>query len=245
MTTPNSFSGSAAATTLTNSPSINSSATSFTVNSTATWLETIGAHIGSNLGTSGNFVVTLDYGTASEEKVLCSSISTGNVINVATGGRGYDGTTATTHYFGATVVHTISTDVPYQANLGVTNAAAALTAANTVKSNIWQTALTGTGPFSATISGITGYANYLIMAFANAHMTGSTTNTVTKTLTVNGTAQDTFGLSMAGGTYQVISSQYGYAAGSSTSFAVSYSVSGTSLTLPTGNFGFLTVIGYN
>ena len=136
MTTPNSFSGSAQATTL-GGAITSTTQSSFTVVSMSSWLETVGSHVGQPLGTSGNFVVCIDYGTSSEERILCSSI-TGTTINVATVGgvlqRGYDGTTATTHSFGATVVHTISTDAPYQANLGVTNAATAQSAANAAQS---------------------------------------------------------------------------------------------------------------
>jgi len=126
MTTPNSFSGSAQATTLTGT-GIGASDSTFTVASVSTWKETIGSNIGSYLGTSGNFVVTIDYGTSSEEKVLCSGPITSTTINVVT--RGYDGATPGTgvpHSAGAVVVHTISTDVPYFANLGATVAAAAL-----------------------------------------------------------------------------------------------------------------------
>ena len=88
------------------------------------------------------------------------------------------------------VAHTISTDVPYQANLGVTNAAAAaaaaaaaqttansaLTAAAAAKPNAWASnkgsatgqALTNnypTGYYDSTHCasvGITGYTNYLV-----------------------------------------------------------------------------------
>lgn len=52
-------------------------------------------------GTSG-FIVVIDRGTASEEKILCSSNS-GTTVTVASSGRGYDGTTATTHNANATV----------------------------------------------------------------------------------------------------------------------------------------------
>jgi hypothetical protein len=168
MTTPNSFSGSAQATTLTGT-GIGASDTTFTVASVSTWKETIGSNIGSYLGASGNFVVTIDYGTSSEEKVLCSGPITSTTINVVT--RGYDGATPGTgvaHSAGAVVVHTISTDVPNQSNLGVTNAAAAQSTANTAVTNAataqstantaQTTALgtqlslpTGKNPFSGTV----------------------------------------------------------------------------------------------
>jgi len=178
MTAPNSFSGKAQTTVLATGIT-STTQTSFTLAASGTWLETVGSHVGSALGTSGNFVICVDYGTSSEERMLCSSVnvSTG-AIQVVT--RGYDGTTALTHSVGATVVHVISTDVPYQANLGVTNAAtalstantanttantanttanaanttanSALTAANTIKSNVWTA--------SSGLSGMTTISPY-------------------------------------------------------------------------------------
>ena len=53
-------------------------------------------------GYSGGFIVVIDRGTASEEKILCSSNS-GTTVNVASGGRGYDGTSATAHSANASV----------------------------------------------------------------------------------------------------------------------------------------------
>ena len=49
-----------------------------------------------------NFWVTIDAGTAQEERVLCSA-RTGRVVTVADGGRGVDGTTESNHSIGATV----------------------------------------------------------------------------------------------------------------------------------------------
>jgi len=159
---PNSFSGQAQATTLT--AGINSSDLSFDVGSVSTWFETVGDHVGYPLGTSGNFVVTLDYGTTAEEKVLCTGI-TGSTITIAAGGRGYDSisnSTATSHGTGATVIHTISTTVPDQANLGVTNAAAAQTTANTAVSNAAAAQSTAnTAQTTANNSQIPSTAGYL------------------------------------------------------------------------------------
>lgn len=129
---PSSFSGQAQATTLT--AGIGDSELTFQVADATTWLQTVGDDIGQYLGYNGKpFVLTLDYGTSAEEKVLCSNID-GTTITVVEGGRGYDSvppSTATGHSAGATVIHTISTTVPNQANLGVTNAAAASAAAAT------------------------------------------------------------------------------------------------------------------
>ena len=132
MTVPSSFSGKAQATAL--SADVSNVATSFTVAATGTWTETVGTHIGQPLGTSGPFVLTLDYGLTTEEKVLCTGITGSGpyTITVSSGGRGYDGTSAVAHLVSTAglVVHTYSADVPYQANLGVTNAAAAQATAN-------------------------------------------------------------------------------------------------------------------
>jgi hypothetical protein len=133
MTVPLSFSGKAQATYLATAIT-DLNATSFTVASASTWTETVpvgGPNYGQPLGTSGPFVLTLDYGLSTEEKVLCTAVntSTGLVTGVT---RAYDGTTAQTHAAAAAnpVIHTYSADTPYQANLGVTNAATAQSTAN-------------------------------------------------------------------------------------------------------------------
>lgn len=59
------------------------------------------------------FVVTLDRGTASEEKVLVEA-RVANTLTVQT--RGYDGTTATSHDVGAAAEHTISAVEMTEAN---------------------------------------------------------------------------------------------------------------------------------
>ena len=259
MTTPNSFSGSAQATTLGTAITTTSQLT-FTIASTTGWVETIGSHIGSPLGTSGNFVITLDYGTASEEKVLCASLS-GTTVTVATGGRGYDGTTATTHAATTgTVVHTISTDVPYQANLGVTNAAtastaaaaaqttanSALTAANTIKSNVWSTGSYTTGNPFTNLTGITGYTNYLITATASYLNTGGAANNIAQAIQINGSgsyAAQNFILAASGATRGAATSTYALASSPSSTISVSLSVSATQAYTPS-NFQ-IQVIGYN
>jgi hypothetical protein len=72
---------------------INSSATSFTTLSGT----------GYPTGAVGDFVIDIDAGTATEEKILCSARS-GTSFTVASGGRGYDGTTAQAHSTGTTNV---------------------------------------------------------------------------------------------------------------------------------------------
>ena len=62
-------------------------------------------------GSVGNFVIVLDFGNSTQEKVLCSTRS-GLVITVAASGRGYDGTSAVQHNAGCTaqVVHCAQDD---------------------------------------------------------------------------------------------------------------------------------------
>jgi len=50
-------------------------------------------------GATGNFFVTIAANTANEERVLCSS-RTGTIVTVAAGGRGADGTVASSHSAG-------------------------------------------------------------------------------------------------------------------------------------------------
>ena len=102
------YSGSAVATSLTSTGlgatygSTNGSA--FYVNNAQTWLENnaSGGSSANALGTSGPFVVAVDYGTANEEKVLCSSVNLSNgQVTVWTdgtnNGRGYDGSSTLVH----------------------------------------------------------------------------------------------------------------------------------------------------
>lgn len=84
------FAGGAVATTI--SPGINGSDTAIGIAATTGW----------PTGSAGDFGVVIDRGTASEEKVLIASRS-GSTLTVASGGRGVDGTSATTHASGATI----------------------------------------------------------------------------------------------------------------------------------------------
>lgn len=54
-----------------------------------------------------NFVITIDLGLSTEEKILCSA-RVADAFTVAAGGRGFDGTTAQSHASGASVNHTLS-----------------------------------------------------------------------------------------------------------------------------------------
>ena len=187
---PSSFSGKAQATVL--GSDISDTDLSFTVASTSTWTETVGSYIGENLGISGPFVLTLDYGLGStlEEKVLCTGISGTTVYVYNSGGetgRGYDGTSASGHSASTAgpVIHTYSADVPNQANLGVTNAAAAQATADAAQStaNAAQSAsynvqvasttgkIYGTVPSTATPLKVVGWTT--VVTAANQTTTGA------------------------------------------------------------------------
>jgi hypothetical protein len=71
---------------------ISSSDGSFTINSFVNWPD----------GADYDFWVTIDGGTAQEERVLCSARTDG-AVTVASSGRGVDGTTASAHAQGAVV----------------------------------------------------------------------------------------------------------------------------------------------
>ena len=74
---------------------VNGTDTTFTITSGTNW----------PTGSVGNFIVTIDRGQATEERILCASRS-GTTVTVAASGRGYDGTTAQAHASGATAEHT-------------------------------------------------------------------------------------------------------------------------------------------
>lgn len=72
--------------------SMTDTSTSFTVSDATNWPD----------GSTGNFFVTIDPNTASEERILCSSRST-TTVTIAAGGRGKDGTIAIGHASSAVV----------------------------------------------------------------------------------------------------------------------------------------------
>ena len=155
---------------------ISNTATSFTLADTSTWLEssTSFGTLGAKLGTSGNFVVTLDYGTTNAEKILCSAMSAaGTAATFTVVQRNYDATAPTiakNHSTGAVAVHTFDSSTAYLATIAptaeadaqtaLTNAATAQTTANTAQTtaNTAQTTalgtqVTGKSAFSGTIPG--------------------------------------------------------------------------------------------
>jgi hypothetical protein len=99
----------------------------------------------------------IDRGTASEEKILCSS-RTGNIISVynvgGTNGRGADGTTITSHNTNAVVEHVFTATDADEANAHVNNTTAAhgLTINKVVTTDGTQT-LTNKTISNATVSG--------------------------------------------------------------------------------------------
>lgn len=99
--TKKSFVGGAPATSLT--AAINSSVTALSVASITGYPTTTG----------GPFVICVDRGTGSEEKMLVSATSTGT-FTVST--RGYDNTTATSHAAGAVVEHVLDANTIAEAN---------------------------------------------------------------------------------------------------------------------------------
>lgn len=85
-----SYAGAAVPATL--ASAIDSITTTITLGSTTNWIE---VNTGSPLGTSGAYIIALDYGTATEEKVLVPHGQTGTTLNGVT--RAYDGTAAASH----------------------------------------------------------------------------------------------------------------------------------------------------
>lgn len=84
------------------------------ISSVATTI-TIADGTGYPTGATGNFFVTIAANTAGEERVLCASRA-GNIITVAAGGRGADGTTATSHALGDSIWPSFSALDADQAN---------------------------------------------------------------------------------------------------------------------------------
>lgn len=124
------FAGGAKQTRLTGS--LTSSATSFTVDDAT----------GYPTGATAPFVVCLDIGLSSEEKVLCAS-RTGNTFTVTT--RGYDGTTAQAHTATSTVDHVLDAVTVAEANTfansgGTVTTASAASKGLVVKGSASQTA---------------------------------------------------------------------------------------------------------
>lgn len=108
------YAGGAAETTIT--ASINGTDTTIPIAASSGWPS----------GTNGPFVVVIGEGTASEEKILCSS-RTG--LNLAVSARGYDGTSGTDHASGAAIAHCLSAVDFDEANYAVAHTVGKVTTA--------------------------------------------------------------------------------------------------------------------
>lgn len=78
-------------------------------------------------GSVGPFIVTVDQGLATEEKILIQSRS-GAVFTIAANGRGYNGGSAQTHGTNATIFHTLDAQDLDEANQVVVQTLGAITA---------------------------------------------------------------------------------------------------------------------
>lgn len=107
-------------------------------------------------GGAGNFYIAisptedLDNPSAITERILCSSRS-GNVITIASSGRGADGTTAATHPAGSKVLHVFSADEAAEANDAVVQTIGKVTTAGDML------VASGTGTFSRLAKGTDGH----------------------------------------------------------------------------------------
>ena len=118
---------------------------SFTILNALTWVNLSGSSLGSS--GAGPFVVAVDYGSTSEEKILCSAIDTSTgVVTVwtsgANNGRGYDGTTAGTHQVGAIAVPVFSATEADEANSTAVNTVGKITTAGDMLYGTGANALT-------------------------------------------------------------------------------------------------------
>ena len=159
-----SYSGKARATTLL--AAIDEVVTSFTVADASTWLEGPGYTL--PLGHSGYFVVSIDYGTSTEEKVLCSAVNTSTgVVTVVT--RGYDGLKpaatgpGNVHALGATVVPVFSAAEAIEANYAVNETVGTVTTAGDMlvaagANNLARLAAGSSGSVLQVSSGVVGWS---------------------------------------------------------------------------------------
>ena len=188
-------------------PASYSAGQAFTLHSAANWYEVsaTGQATTDPLGTSGPFVVVLDFSSTHEEKVLCSSVNvTTGVVTVWTdgtnNGRGYDGTTISSHSPGNSGnpnVFPVATAVENrQFNTGVstaiTNAANAQSTANTALANAataQSTANTAEADAQTAIANAASAQSTANTALSNASTAQSTANTaVTNAATAQSTA---------------------------------------------------------
>lgn len=160
------------------SATMTSVASNFTITAATNWPD----------GSTGNFFVTIDPNTASEERILCSSRS-GTTVTVATSGRGKDGTSAIGHSASAVVWPSWSAQDADEANAHVS--ATGSTGTITVHglgagSNVVGTTDTQTLT-NKTLSGgtVTGAITASGATLTSPTVTGATINNSAVNLTLN------------------------------------------------------------
>lgn len=84
-------------------------------------------------GATGPFAIAIGLGLASEEKLLIASRS-GNTLTVATGGRGYDGTSASSHASGSGLDHVLTATDLREANAFVNGGGVSTAGGSTITS---------------------------------------------------------------------------------------------------------------
>ena len=206
-------------------------------------------------GAVGDFVVCIDAGTTSEEKILCSARS-GTVFTVATSGRGYDGTSAASHNAGSTNVshvysaaeaddtsahiYTTTRDDHTQylrvdgtrAGTGAQTIGGALTVSSGGAQVTGNSKVTGT---LETTAGLTVDAGGVTVTAGGATVTGN--SKVTGTLEVTAaTTIDAGGLTVTAGGVTVAAGTAALQAVTGTTMTASSTVQGTAL-VPTGLTG--------
>jgi hypothetical protein len=134
-------------------------------------------------GADYDFWVTIDAGTAQEERILCSA-RTGTTVTVASGGRGQDGTAESNHAIGAAVWPSWSATDADEANEHINLA-----------SNVHG--LATAGPSSSSGGSVVGTTGQ--QTLTNKTLTSPTINSATLTGTVTNTS------TISGGTLSAVS----------------------------------------
>ena len=221
-TTPRSIAGAATPTYLVSALASGYSAgQSFIVANTTGWYEVSlsGTATTNPLGTSGVFTLVVDYGSATEEKILCASGSIPIDVNVPIfvwtdgtyNGRGWDGTTSVAHATGSGtnpnvfLVRTAVDDLQFNTSAAtLTNNLATLSGQYAVTSGI----VTAQSGYISTISGkqATDEANIASLSGSLATLSGQylTTSGIVTTATGN-IATLTSNLATLSGQYVVTS----------------------------------------